>query len=320
MADPRTIIGMFREPFGGCEAGLFDILGHGEDVRPKLRCALAAPASEPIGAVYRRVLTAGGVKPTDVLVVGVAGQDETWEHLLKAFARPVSCDFDLAERVMGGNGFGIFAWPDWRLLHHERWSRVLVHLGDVASMSVVGSAAAACEVQSFHLGPGMAMLEQFGPEAEDSFHAALLNELSAHPYFRVEPPKSTNPYEWAGRYVERLRLMAEKHNCDECRLVATLEELVAWSVENAVGRLTERPHDVILCGRGAERERLAARIRRRMCPSGTVGSEKIGLSVRAVRPAAAAMLAAARLDGYPAHVPSAGGADSAVCLGRYVKP
>jgi len=91
-------------------------------------------------------------------------------------------------------------------------------------------------------------------------------------------------------------------------------------VENAVGRLTERPHDVILCGRGAERERLAARIRRRMCPSGTVGSEKIGLSVRAVRPAAAAMLAAARLDGYPAHVPSAGGADSAVCLGRYVKP
>jgi len=245
---------------------------------------------------------------------------------------PVAARFADSDLAAGGNGTAVCAWPDWRMLRDERWSRVLVHLGDMASLTFVGSAAAACEVVAFDVGPGVGPLEALARElyehddaegasaARGEVNAALLNELLAERFFRAPVPRGAEPGRWGSDYLARVWMMARKGGCEGESLLATMAESVARAVARAIAGLTERPHDVVLAGRGAASIHLAARIRDLMCPSSTVPAGKFGLPAEAWRAVSHAMLAAARLDGFAAHCAAASGAAGAAVLGSVTSP
>lgn len=252
--------------------------------------------------------------------------------------RPVAARFAAGDLAAGGVGGPVTAWCDWLLFRDERLTRVTVHLGGVATACFLPAAAEPSEVVAFDIGPGTIVLDELARDlfhrpydtdgsvaAAGQPHAALLNELRAHPYFQALPPKRTDAAEWSGNYFWRWLLMAQKHSCQGADRLATAAELTARTVAQAVGfstggPITERAHEVILTGGGARNIHLAGRIRSLLSPSSTYTVERYGLSLQAKQAACYALLAAARMDGFPAHCPHATGAKtkSPVVLGSVV--
>lgn len=236
--------------------------------------------------------------------------------------------FSASDTAAGGWGGSVTAWPNWLMLHHKRLSRVAVHLGGILGLAFVGSGAVAADVVAFDVGPGTVVIDElarrdFGRAcdadgiiaSQGTVNAVLLNELLANGYFQTAPPKSTCPSQWSDTYVWRLMNMGTKHNCRGADLLSTVTEMTARLAALAVGKLTERPHEVILSGGGAMNIHLAGRIRKLLSPCSTYTSQRYGLGLRAKEAVCYAVLAAARLDRFAAHCPAATGAGRKTVLG-----
>ncbi len=358
-------MGLCCEGTSAVDAALVSVRGRGERMKPRqlsharhelpdelrrrLAEALAADAlpvatvaaleDELAGAsaeAAEALLRQSKCRREDVSAVGLVGPPLGAGRELGS---PVSLAARLALTVAGrfaesdaaAGGFGgaaVTAWPAWRMLRDRRLSRALVHLGPAASLTLIGSDAAAGDVVAYDAGPGTALIDAVSrrvldrPGDEDGHlaaggtaEAALLNELLAAAYFRRPPPKATRPGDWQGAYLDRLLMAAERHGCEGRDILATATALVARAVADAIAAFTERPHEVILAGPGARNIQLASRIRRLMSPSSTYTAERYGLGLLAARAVFAAVLAAARVQGFAAHCPGAGGAGAPVVLG-----
>jgi anhydro-N-acetylmuramic acid kinase len=244
---------------------------------------------------------------------------------------PVAWQFAQNDAAAGGLGGPVQAWADWILFHDKRLSRACVDLGGITSLTLVGGDSLPMDVVAMDVGPGTLLIDALTEEhygrpfdADGAFasrgkpHPTLLNELLANPYFQHPPPKVTERGPWGGDYFSRFKLIAERHRCREEDLVATATEFIARSIANAVGTLTERPHEVILSGGGAKNIFLATRIRALLSPSSTINCEKFGYGVRGKGAVCMAVLAAARVDNVPIYCPFATAAKSPTIWGSLV--
>lgn len=226
--------------------------------------------------------------------------------------RPVAAGFAASDLAAGGNG-AVRSWPDWLVFHDRRLSRVVIHLGGLASVTFVPAAAMPGDVLAFDAGPAGLLLDALAQRvvaqpydadgaaaARGRVHGPLLNELLSHTHFQAALPKFTTAVEWGGVYLQRLEMAASRHGCSDADLLTTVAELVARSLADAIGKLTERPHEVILSGGGSRNIHLASRIRAMLSPSSTYSVERYGLDARAHSAARYAILAAARVDEHPA--------------------
>ncbi|NBB95818.1 MAG: hypothetical protein GVY16_08760 [Planctomycetes bacterium] len=323
--------------------------GHAEppSVLAELDRDLAIAAAATGDALLREL----GGKAGDVQAVGWSGQTialqapDVSNHLggcltigspsvvAERLGRPVASGFVASDLAAGGCGGPVEAWCDWLLFRDERLSRVVLHLGGILGLTFIPADADPLDVRAWDVGPGTILLDAMAHkfhhrmhDTDGSFAAggrvcpSLLNELQAHAYFQVEPPKRTCPAEWGKTYLWRLMQMAGNHKTDEAGIIATATELVADSAARAVAGLTERPHEVILTGGGTLNIHLAGRIRKKVSPSSTYTIERYGYGLRAKQAVCMAVLAAARLDAFPAHSPPATGATSKAVLGSITRP
>ena len=257
-----------------------------------------------------------------------------WPALIAARTRrPVVSGFSASDIACGGWGGSVTAWPNWLLLRDKRLSRVAVHLGGIVGLAFVPSGATAQDVVAFDVGPGTILIDELARKyfsrpfdadgtiaSQATVNAILLNELLANGYFQTAPPKSTCPGQWGQAYMWRVMNMGTKHNCQGADLLCTVTEMTARLVALAVGKLTERPHEVILSGGGALNIHLAGRIRKLLSPCSTYASERYGLGLRAKEAVCYAILAAARVDAFAAHCPVATGAERPTVLGSVWMP
>ena len=247
---------------------------------------------------------------------------------------PVVAGFAASDLAAGGWGGPLAAWPDWLIFRHKRLARVVLHLGGLASLTFVPAAAVPTDVVAFDVGPAGLVLDalsrrRFGqPFDRDGAIAsrgkiskAMLNELLSHAYFRAAWPKLTTGRPWDDAYIQRLEILARKDGlAADSDLIATYTELIARSIAEAIGKLTERPHEVILAGGAAQNIHLAWRIRALLSPSSTYPVERYGFAARAYAAVCHAVLAAGRINGKTAHCPPACGAGRAAVLGAIWQP
>ena len=314
-----------------------------------------AELDRDVGEVFadaaRRAIVRADVPPADIAAVGSSGHlvrrclrsrghdigaqvTAGWAPLIAArTGRPVVSGFSDSDVACGGWGGSVTAWPNWLLLRDKRLSRVAVHLGGIVGLALVGGGAGPQDVVAFDVGPGTILIDELARKhfnrpfdadgtiaSQAAVNAALLHELLANGYFQTAPPKSTCPSQWGEAYMWRVINMAAKHNCRAAELLSTVTEMTARLVALAVGKLTERPHEVILSGGGAMNIHLAGRIRKLLSPCSTYACERYGLALRAKEAVCYAVLAAARLDGYAAHCPVATGAERRTVLGGVWMP
>lgn len=226
---------------------------------------------------------------------------------------------DLRSRDVAAGGHGaplVPAFHAWAFGGQAHTTRAVLNLGGMANLSLLHAGG---HVSGFDTGPGGALLDAWcGRHLGKAFDqggrwaasgcvdAALLQAMLAHPFFALAPPKSTGRDAFHPAWVDGL--VSARGLPAPADVQATLAELTAASVADALLRHAPDATALIACGGGARNEDLLARLRRRL-PRVAVGtSADHGIPVDQVEALAFAWLAQRFLRGLPGNVPSVTGA------------
>jgi anhydro-N-acetylmuramic acid kinase len=231
-------------------------------------------------------------------------------------------DFRRLDMAHGGQGAPLVpAFHAWRFAA-PREQRVVLNIGGIANITILDPDR---PTTGFDTGPGNTLLDLWTRrhraasfDADGQWAAsghvddALLDRMSSDPYFAAAPPKSTGRELFHADWLDRQ--LAARGALDAADVQATLSELTARTIAEAIERAAPECSAVIVCGGGAYNANLLARLRRRTTAT-VQTSDAYGLSPDWVEAAAFAWLARARMHGIPGNVPSVTGAHSPVILG-----
>ena len=246
--------------------------------------------------------------------------------LIRERVRATVCfDFRSADCASGGHGAPLIPYVDALLFAHAEENRIAVNLGGIANVTLLGKSG---DVAAFDTGPGNMLLDAFVRARSDGrtrmdrdgalaaagrVDADLLAAMLADPYFAQKPPKSTGRERFGAqfltRYAERLAAMSIED------ALATLAELTAASLANAVRDCGFSPARAIVAGGGARNRHLMARIAARLSPASVETTDAMGISAEAKEAIGFAVLGYETLRGRASNVPRATGASQAVPLG-----
>lgn len=281
------VVAWGTEPWRADERDLVMRAVSGDRLDPREWCALETTVGQ---AFARAAVRFAGKHPRPDLVCshgqtvfhGVAGDGTVWGTLqvgepawiARATGCPVLFNVRVADVAAGGMGAPLIAVFDARWLRtaaEEAAAPIAsLNLGGIANLQVVRPDGA---VAGFDTGPANALLDAWvarhteGAETfdRDGRHAAagrvddgLLRRLRAHPYFALPAPKTT------GRETFTLQTVDEAVGAVDARfedVCATLVELTASTVADALATAAPGVARVVVSGGGARNPVLLARIR-----------------------------------------------------------
>jgi len=308
----------------------------------------AALASAELARLYAdavsQVLKRTRTPPSEVAAIGAHGQ--TVRHrpdlgytiqlnapALLAELSGIDVIADFRSRDMAAGGQGAPLVPAFhRAQFASAQTRVVLNLGGIANITVLGADGA---VRGFDTGPANmlmdAWVQQHRHQAYDvdgSWAASgrpvprLLEQMLAEPWFSMLPPKSTGRDDFNLRWLERkLReSLGDQPSTwpPAADVQATLLQLTAQSVADAVRRYAADATDVLVCGGGARNRALMEALRAALpCP--LTSTDEHGLPSQWVEAAAFAWLAWCHDTRHAAGLPEVTGARKPTLLGcRYL--
>lgn len=233
----------------------------------------------------------------------------------------VIADFRNRDIAAGGQGAPLVpAFHDaiFRSPHHDR---VIVNIGGISNLTWLPRAG---RTSGFDCGPGNLLLDGWAhlhlgvPFDRDGAWAAsgrpapaLLDALLQHPFFSAPPPKST------GRDMFHLDWLhafpCQQHAAADIQ--ATLLELSARAIADAICLHCRGAEEIYLCGGGAHNAALRIRLAELLQPLPVALTDTLGIGADWVEAAAFAWLACQTLHGWPANLPEVTGARGPRVLG-----
>jgi anhydro-N-acetylmuramic acid kinase len=229
---------------------------------------------------------------------------------------------DLRRRDVAAGGQGAPLVPAFHAqLFRTAAPGVAVNIGGFANLTVLPGSGE--PVVGFDTGPGNVLLDGWVQrhlgQAMDSDGAwarggrvdpALLDRLLADPFFAAAPPKST------GREYFNLAWLDSRLGGQRPEDVqATLTELTARSIADAIRRHAATARVAILCGGGSYNGYLRERLVHLLAGVRVTDSHEFGIAPQWIEAAAFAWLARETLAGRPGNLPSVTGARRPVVLG-----
>ncbi len=200
-------------------------------------------------------------------------------------------------------------------------TRAVLNLGGMANLSLLHAGG---HVSGFDTGPGGALLDAWcqrhrGRPFDDGGRWAasgkvqpkLLQAILAQPFFALPPPRSTGRNVFHPGWVDELvhRQQHVQHSAlDPVDVQATLAELTAASVADALLRHANDTTALIACGGGARNADLLARLRQRLPQVNVSTSADHDIPVDQVEALAFAWLAHRFKLGLPGNLPAVTGA------------
>jgi anhydro-N-acetylmuramic acid kinase len=320
LADPlRLELGALLEP------------GHDELNRSAL---LGNALARAYAQVTRTLLASARVSIEDIAAIGCHGQ--TVRHqpgrgytiqlvngalLAELAGARVVCDFRSRDVAAGGQGAPLVPAFHAAMFRHPVRNRVIVNLGGIANLTWLPANG---EIAGFDCGPANALLDGWAElhlgtryDGEGRWAAGgtvlpdLLARFSADPYFSQPPPKSTGREYFNLEWV-RARLAEDRRPQD---VQATLAELGAAALAQAIGSHCPQADEVYLCGGGVANADLVGRIDRMLQDCAVASIARLGVDPDWVEALAFAWLARATLAGRPGNVPGVTGARGSRVLG-----
>jgi len=291
-------------------------------------------------AAANALLKKAGLSATQVAAIGSHGQ--TLRHYpdgatpstlqigdpnLIAELTGITTVADLRRRDMAAGGQGAPLVPAFHagVFRQTGSNRAILNIGGIANLTLLPAGAAA-PVTGFDTGPGNglmdAWIEQHHGQAYDRdgewaasghVHPGLLERLLHDPYFDRTPPKSTGREYFNLAWLQpRLEPFADLAPRD---VQATLCELSARSIAEALQESLGSVDEVLICGGGVHNRTLRQRLEELLTPARVTSTAGAGLDPDWVEAAAFAWLARQTLNGEPGNLPSVTGASHPVVLG-----
>ncbi len=302
------------------------------------RAALAANALADVYAdVVVRLLASAGLRPADVTAIGAHGQ--TVRHRPKEFdghgytvqlingallaelsGIDVVCDFRSRDVAAGGQGAPLvpafhaacFARPGQHI--------AVLNLGGIANLTLLRADG---EVLGFDTGPGNLLMDLWCQRhrgmpydeggrwaASGRVDAALLQSMLCEPYFSRLPPKSTGRDLFDAAWLDRYPAP------EPADMMATLTELTASSVVQALQRHGGEATELLVCGGGAFNTLLMSRLRDLLGAAvGMHSTAAVGVPPDQVEALAFAWLASAFVARRAGNLPAVTGATGPRVLG-----
>jgi len=236
-------------------------------------------------------------------------------------------NFREADIAVGGQGAPLVPPFHRWLFGSDDVNRVVANIGGIANITVLP--ADGSDVLGFDTGPGNGLMDAWirqhrGQAFDDSGEWAasgsviepLLEQFLADPYFELRPPKSTgfeyfNP-EWLRGF--------DIDGSDAGHVQATLCELSARSIANAINEHAAGTQEVFVCGGGVRNSELMRRIRHAIPDVSVSSTSSAGLNPDWVEAVAFAWLAMRTMKNQTGNLPSVTGATHKVVLGDIHSP
>lgn len=249
-----------------------------------------------------------------------------------AIRSSVTCvtDFRNADIALGGQGAPLAPAFHAGCFRKAGVDRVVLNLGGIANVTFLPGNLA-LPVTGFDTGPANTLMDLWvrhatgnrfddgGKFAESGqsipkLHSAML----ADPYFRRPPPKSTGReyfgWTWLEGYLAAHTLARPED------IQATLLEVSADSITEAIVRHFPSADELFVCGGGYRNLRLMARLGERLPQAELFTTAALGIEPEWVEAAAFAWLAHRRLHDLPGNLPTVTGATRPAVLGAVYHP
>lgn len=234
---------------------------------------------------------------------------------------PVVADFRSRDIAAGGQGAPLVPAYHSAVFGDSSEHRVVVNIGGIANLTDLRPGAA---VRGFDSGPGNMLLDAWIErhhgktyDADGRWAASgkplpeLLDDLLDAAFFAAQPPKSCGRDEFNLAWLER-----HLHDGQAPEDVqATLLELTAISIANAVTSWCGKPQRLLVCGGGGRNIALMERLRRLVQPAVLELTDSLGQPADSVEAVAFAWLAWQTLQGNTGSLPEVTGAKHASVLG-----
>jgi anhydro-N-acetylmuramic acid kinase len=300
---------------------------------------LAACAANTLARLYAEAIEGllEGIDRRSVRAVGCHGQ--TLRHrpadgytlqignaalLAELTGITVVADFRSRDIAAGGQGAPLVPAFHARTLRHPGIHRVIANIGGIANITdlpVDGT------VRGWDTGPGNMLLDAWikrhrgehydrdGAWAADGTpDAGLLAALAAHPFLQSAPPKSAGREQFNLEWLDTV-LARRGGAIDPADVQATLLELTAMSLADAVSRECGGAQELYVCGGGAHNGVLMQRLGTRLPNLSVATTATLGIDPDWVEALAFAWLARQTLHHAPGNLPAVTGARGERVLG-----
>lgn len=285
--------------------------------------ACGADQVSAIGSHGQTILHAPLSEPPFTLQLGDPGA------LAALTGIPVVADFRSADMALGGQGAPLMPAFHQFAFGSADEDRALVNIGGIANLSLLPAQGL---TTGFDTGPGNTLLDDwhrshrdgdFDPggawSASGQPHAGLLARLLADSYFNAPPPKSTGTDYFSREWLDS-NLANFNSAIPPVDVQATLAELTAVSIANALTATNLQPAALAVCGGGAHNQDLLKRLRQHLPTWRVVTTADWGIGPDWVEAAGFAWLAHERLAGNTSSLPAVTGARLAVSQGGLYLP
>ncbi|HEU4772925.1 MAG TPA: anhydro-N-acetylmuramic acid kinase [Lysobacter sp.] len=236
-------------------------------------------------------------------------------------------DFRRRDMAAGGQGAPLLPALHAAMLRSEHEDRAVLNLGGIANFTLLPASVgvgAGNRVRGFDTGPANALMDAWCERvlgrpydangafaASGQVDAALLARLQSEPWFALPPPKSTGREQFHLGWLQQ-RLDGTERPED---VQATLMELTATTVADALLALQPATRRVLVCGGGVHNARLLQRIGAHLPGMAIESTATHGMDPDFVEAIGFAWLARQTLAGLPGNLPGVTGARGPRVLG-----
>ena len=245
----------------------------------------------------------------------------------------VISDFRARDVAAGGQGAPLVPMADVTLFADANKWRALQNIGGIGNVTVVpprNTPNAIDGVRAFDTGPGVVIVDGVTralfpelPYDKDGLHALagqpvreVVNRMLAHPFFDIEPPKSTGRELFTSEFITSFIAACREHGASDDDVVASAVSFTARSIAGQYQRYLPEPiTDVVISGGGAVNPAIVAALKAELAPLPVHQFSELFFDGEAKEAVAFALLGYLHLTGRTGNVPRATGARGSRHLG-----
>lgn len=285
-----------------------------------------------------QLLIQSGLKCTDIIAIGSHGQ--TLRHypatkypatlqigdantIAELTGITTVADFRRRDMAAGGQGAPLVPAFHNVIFHDNKQDQVILNLGGIANITLL---PAHNKVSGYDTGPANCLMDSWVQQhlrinydrdgewgASGHVHPGLLERLLNEPYFSQPAPKSTGrEYFNLGWLNESLKSFPKLAPQD---VQATLVELTAQSICDAIEQSLPAATQVLVCGGGVHNQHLMQRLNDLLIGQNVLSTHHVGVDPDWIEAMAFAWLAKQTLERKPGNLPEVTGATHPVVLG-----